>query len=76
MLSALIALFAQSLSAEMVRYERLDEVIPHKPIITIPTSLYRGGMVMIREKGVLSHIRMVQAAIILPPPTLICFAYT
>jgi hypothetical protein len=25
-----------NLSAEIVRYERLDEITPHKPIITIP----------------------------------------
>jgi hypothetical protein len=28
---------------EIVRYECLDEITPHKPIITIPMSLYRGG---------------------------------
>jgi hypothetical protein len=34
------------------------------------------GMVIIGEKGVLSHIRMVQAAIILPASTFMCFAYS
>jgi hypothetical protein len=41
-LSALITLFAQGLNTEIVRYERLDEITPRKPI-TIPISLYRDG---------------------------------
>jgi hypothetical protein len=50
MLSALIALFAQSLSAEMVKYERLDEVIPTN--LSSPfQSLYRGGNGDVGKEG-------------------------